>query len=116
MINEARQRPPKPRIPQVPDEAVDECEQSHHAAQGEKQNGGDMFDDHGLMSLVCRHDILLFFANMDSPGEQQKYAIALIVWLYSLIPPEATVVVLYDIACVLTHSIELVSLFLQYSA
>jgi hypothetical protein len=60
------------------------------------------------MSLICRHDIPLFFANIDTPGEQQKYAVALILWFYSLIPPTATATILYDVGCVLDRSIELV--------
>ncbi|RDB16155.1 hypothetical protein Hypma_003347 [Hypsizygus marmoreus] len=65
--------------PQVPHEAVDECQSSYTAG-----NGGNMktnmekFDDSGVMALVCRHDIPLFMANIDSPGQQQKYAVALI--------------------------------------
>ncbi|KAG1755309.1 hypothetical protein EDD22DRAFT_981585 [Suillus occidentalis] len=57
------------------------------------------------MALICCHDIPLFFANIDSPGEQQKYSVALIEHLFSLLPPQATVVMLYDVGCVLTRSI-----------
>lgn len=46
----------------------------------------DKFDDRGIMALVCRHDIPLFFANIDTPGEQQKYGVALLEHLFSLIP------------------------------
>ena len=60
------------------------------------------------MALVCRHDIPLFLANIDTPGEQQKYSVALIEHLFSLLPPKATVAVLYDVACVLDHSLHLV--------
>jgi hypothetical protein len=70
----------------------------------------DQFDDTGLMSLVCRHDIPLFFANMDTPGEQQKYAVALLEHFFSLIPPQSTVADLYDVGCVLDRSMNLVSL------
>lgn len=69
------------------------------------------FDDTGLMVIICRHDIPLFFANIDSPEEQQKYSIALLAHLFSLLPPEATVVGLYDVGCVLDRSISLVSTF-----
>ena len=50
-----------------------------------------------------------FFANIDTPGEQQKYAVALLEHLFSLIPTCATVVSLYDIGCVLDRSLHLVS-------
>ena len=103
------------RRPKVPDEAIDGCEKSHYAAKDEHK-ATDYFDDQGIMSLVCRHDIPLFFANVDTPGEEQKYAVALIQHLFSLLPPEVTVVVLYDIGCVLDRSLELVwSLQISYS-
>ncbi|KAG2115165.1 uncharacterized protein F5147DRAFT_743657 [Suillus discolor] len=57
------------------------------------------------MALICRHDILLFFANIDLPGEQQKYAIALIEHLFTLLLQEATVIALYDVGCVLSRSL-----------
>ncbi|KAG1748024.1 hypothetical protein EDD22DRAFT_981887 [Suillus occidentalis] len=53
-------QPVRSHIPLVPDEAVD-------------QLAMDRFDDTGIMALICHHDIPLFFANIDSPGEQQKY-------------------------------------------
>ena len=61
----------KPKLkfvcPKVPDTAVDACEKSHYAAQ-DNQARLDKFDDQGVMSLVCRHDIPLFFANIDTRG------------------------------------------------
>ena len=109
MIFKARKKPPKSRNPKVPDAAVDECERSHDAADGDKKKSHHgRYDDMGWMSLVCRHDIPLFFANIDTPGEQQKYAIALIMWFFSRIPPSATVTVLYDIGCVLDRSLQMV--------
>ena len=84
---------------------------SHEAADGRKvTTSGEQFDDRELMFIVCRHDIALFFANIDSPGEQQKYAVALVEHLYSFLPNIATVVILYNVGCVLHRSIQLVSL------
>ncbi|KAG5335779.1 hypothetical protein C0989_000367, partial [Termitomyces sp. Mn162] len=65
----------------------------------------DKFDDGGLMALVCRNDIPIFLANIDIPGEQQKYAVAMIEYLFSLLPLSATVSVLYDVGCVLDRSL-----------
>lgn len=94
----------------VPDEAIDQCEHSYEAADGKKQKAAmDSFDDTGVMALICRHDIPLFFANIDSPGEQQKYAVALIEHLFTLLPQEATVITLYDVGCVLSRSLSQVS-------
>ncbi|PSR97574.1 hypothetical protein PHLCEN_2v4281 [Hermanssonia centrifuga] len=108
-IEQMRRKPAKPNyIPKVPDSAVDACEHGHEAANGNNVKTADgRFDDAGLMALICRHDIPLFLTNVDTPGEQQKYAIALIQHLFTLIPVEATVKALYDIGCVLDRSMNL---------
>ncbi|KAJ2914613.1 hypothetical protein MD484_g5799, partial [Candolleomyces efflorescens] len=107
-IEEARKRPAKSRQPQVPDEAIDACQDSHEAGSGSNvKTSLEHFDDGGVMALVCRHDIPLFLANIDTPGEQQKYAFALIKHLFARIPPTATVKVLYDVGCVVDRSREL---------
>jgi hypothetical protein len=109
-LEQARNAKPKSYERQVPDEAIDECEDAHEATNGSKdKKKWDQFDDTGLMTLVCRHDIPLFFANIDTPGEQQKYAVALLEHLYSLLPPQASVTALYDVGCVLDRSMNLVS-------
>lgn len=110
-IERVRKQPrPNPKPARVPPEAVNECQKAHEAADEKKEKtSGDKFDDTGLMALVCRHDIVLFLANVDTPGEQQKYAVALIEHLFSLIPQNATVGVLYDIGCVVQQSIDNVS-------
>jgi len=109
-IEKQQKTPPKARKGLVPDEAIDSCESSYEATDGKKQKASlDNFDDTGLMALICRHDIPLFFANIDTPGEQQKYAVALLGHLFMLLPSQATVVGLYDVGCVLERSISLVS-------
>ncbi|KAI0059012.1 hypothetical protein BV25DRAFT_1809822 [Artomyces pyxidatus] len=101
-----RPRPSPKRNIAVPQEAIDECEKSYQAADGNKAKANsDIFDDTGLCSINCRHDIPLFVANLDTPGEQQKYAFSLIKKLFSLLPSNATVVVLYDIGCVVDSSL-----------
>ncbi|KAG1845046.1 hypothetical protein C8R48DRAFT_780054 [Suillus tomentosus] len=90
----------------IPNEAIDQCESSYEAADGKKQKAAmDSFDDTGLMALICRHNIPLFFANIDTPGEQQKYAVALLEHLFSLLPTNTTVIALYDVSCVLSRSL-----------
>ncbi|EDQ99767.1 uncharacterized protein LACBIDRAFT_315251 [Laccaria bicolor S238N-H82] len=69
----------------------------------------DHYDDGGVMALVCHHDAPLFLATINTPGEQQKYAVSLIEHLFSLLPPTATVTILYDVACVLDRSLNFVS-------
>ncbi|EEB99202.1 hypothetical protein MPER_01166, partial [Moniliophthora perniciosa FA553] len=111
-ISEARKKPPKKRKTEVPDEVVDACQHSYQAAKGDEKSGTlKIFDENGLMALVCRHDIPIFFASIDTPGEQQKYAVALIEKLFSMIPKHATVLGLYDIACVVDRSRELYDIF-----
>ncbi|KAG2008006.1 hypothetical protein CC2G_013483 [Coprinopsis cinerea AmutBmut pab1-1] len=106
-IDLVRDNQPKARDPKVPDEAVDECEDGHIAGKGTNvKTSTQMYDDTGTMALVCRHDVPLFLANIDTPGEQQKYGVALVKKLYSLLPKDATVDVFYDVACVLDRSLE----------
>lgn len=87
-IENMHKRLPKACWPVVPDEAVDECKSSHTFGSGSNSKTNmDKFDDGGLMALVCCHDIPLFLANINMPGEQQKYVVTLIEHLYSLLPP-----------------------------
>ncbi|KAH7905365.1 hypothetical protein BJ138DRAFT_1138299 [Hygrophoropsis aurantiaca] len=105
-IERERKKSPKVYKSPVPDEAIDHCENAYEAADGKKQKAAmDSFDDTGLMCIICRHDIPLFFANIDTPGEQQKFAIALLEHVFSLLPLQATVIALYDVGCVLARSV-----------
>ncbi|KAK0187527.1 hypothetical protein F5146DRAFT_933977 [Armillaria mellea] len=98
--------------PKIPDIAVDEDEKSFEAADEKKEKTqGGRYDDRGLAALVCRHDIPLFLANVDTPGEQQKYAVALIEHLASHLPATASIAVLYDIGCVMDRSMNLYDIF-----
>lgn len=91
----------------VPAHAVRACKESHEAGSGSNvKTYMEQFDDAGLMAAVCRHDIPLFVCNIDTPGEQQKYAVALIQHILSLVPQDATLTVLYDVGCVLDRSRE----------
>ncbi|KAL0563073.1 hypothetical protein V5O48_019003 [Marasmius crinis-equi] len=109
-IEKERKRPPKPHEPVIPDHVVDADHDSFNAAKGDKEKTtSKRFDENGVMALVCRHDIPLFAASIDTPGEQQKYAVALLEDFFSQIPPQATVTTLYDIGCVLDRSLRMVS-------
>ena len=110
-IERARQKPSRVYNTKFPDAAIDECKDSHKAANSRKEKtSGEQFDDRGLMAIVCCHNIALFFANIDSPSKQQKYAVALTEHLYSFLLEITTVVLLYNIGCVLDRSLQLVSL------
>ena len=89
----------------VPDGAIAECEESHRAM---KTKGGsksasneDTFRSKGLMATVCRHDIPLFLCDMQTPGEQQHYSIAMLTALSRQLPPNASIGLMYDVGCVL---------------
>lgn len=109
-IDDLRRKGPRKYSPKIPDVVVEEDEKSFEAAgENNEKAGGKQHDNKGLAALVCRHDNPIFFANVDTPGEQQKYAVALIIRFFQLIPEDATVVLIYDIGCVLDRSNEMVS-------
>ncbi|EJD38117.1 hypothetical protein AURDEDRAFT_33125, partial [Auricularia subglabra TFB-10046 SS5] len=99
--DEARKRPARSYNSVVPPSAVKACESSHTAADGSRvKAGGDKHDDRGLMALVCRHDVPLFICNIDTPGEQLKYGLAMVIWASLHLPDDASILALYDIGCV----------------
>ncbi|EAU87769.2 hypothetical protein CC1G_11047 [Coprinopsis cinerea okayama7 len=105
---EARTQPKRRVTSKVPKEAVKACQKSHQAGSGSNvKTSLERFDAGGLMAVVCRHDIPLFLANIDTAGEQQKFAVALIEKVLSHMPAHANLVVLYDVGCVLDRSIQL---------
>ena len=115
-IAKARKKPVKSYQQIVPDEAIDECESSYEAADGKKEKAAtEAFDDTGLMALICRHDIPLFFANIDTTGEQQKFPLALIDHLFSLLPSQVTVVMLYNVGCILAQTLSKVGMSMRHS-
>jgi hypothetical protein len=90
----------------VPNSVLDECERTFIAAQETVvKTSTNSYADTGMMALLCRHDRVLWMANMTSPGERQYYALALIRRLFSHIPDDWTVGVLYDIACQIHRSL-----------
>lgn len=69
-----------------------------------------IFPDTGLMAAVCRHERIIFVANLQDAGEKQYNALALLQQLFLELPPTWKVGVLYDIGCQLHHSIVKVSI------
>ncbi|KAH7092859.1 hypothetical protein BKA62DRAFT_745289 [Auriculariales sp. MPI-PUGE-AT-0066] len=107
--NIAAKRKPRTYAGIVPDVVIDECENSHTAADGKKGKATKTsHDDKGVMAFVCRHDIPWFACNIDTPGEQQKYALSLILVVMLHLPESATMALLYDIGCVTSRVIQLV--------
>lgn len=98
---DAGKRPPRQYKSEVAEAVLKQCANSHTAGDGSREKTtGDAFDDKGLMVLVCRHDIPLYICNIDTPGEQQMYFIALLIWLLLHLPDTATLDTFYDINCV----------------
>ncbi|KAL0569924.1 hypothetical protein V5O48_012042 [Marasmius crinis-equi] len=84
----------------VPRSALNGCEASFTAADERRtKSSTQFFDSTALMALMCRHDHVLWLANMTSAGEKQHYVLSLIETLYKHLPPDFRVGVLYDIAC-----------------
>ncbi|KAH6909713.1 hypothetical protein BKA70DRAFT_1425430 [Coprinopsis sp. MPI-PUGE-AT-0042] len=89
----------------VPNSVLSGCHDSFTAADEKRRKASTThFADTGLMALQCRHDTVLWMVNMTTPGERQFYAIALLLKLFSHLPENAHVGLLYDIACQLEQS------------
>ncbi|KAJ7206085.1 hypothetical protein GGX14DRAFT_551559 [Mycena pura] len=93
--------------PAVTREAVDGCEQ-HWEAANEKKRKADpkYYDASGIFVMTCRHAQTLFICNIDTPGEQHHYIIALVEEVASLLPPQATIWQAYDIGCVTDQTLK----------
>ena len=78
-IKKQCKKPPWAYQKLIPDEAIDSCKTSYEAADGSKKKAAmDNFNNTDVMVLICHHNIPLFFVNINNPGEQQKYTLALI--------------------------------------
>jgi hypothetical protein len=86
------------------------------AGEQNKKAKASVFEDTGLMALVCRHDRPLFLVNIKDAGERQYNAIALVKRLFKELPPKWRVGLLYDIGCQIHRSIVKVSLQPQLQA
>lgn len=90
---------------QVPNSVLDSCGESFVAADEKREKAStSYFSDTGLMALLCRHDRVLWVANMTTAGERQYYALALLLKLFQNLPSDVTVGFLYDIGCQLHRS------------
>lgn len=89
----------------VPNSVLDGCQESFTAADEKREKAStQFFKDTGIMAMLCRHDRVLFLANMTSGGEKQYYALALIKELFDNLPSDFTVGLLYDISCIIHRS------------
>ena len=89
----------------VPSSVLDGCGSTFIAADEKREKASTkLFADTGLMALLCRHDRVLWLANVEESGEKQHYALALMEQLFKHLPPFVTVGLLYDINCQLHRS------------
>ncbi|KAF7337089.1 ULP-PROTEASE domain-containing protein [Mycena venus] len=59
----------------------------------------------GIFLMTCRHGQIIFFCNIYTPGEQQRYIVASLEELARHLPSQATILQAYDIGCVIDHSL-----------
>ncbi|KAG6912973.1 hypothetical protein DXG01_010701, partial [Tephrocybe rancida] len=89
----------------VPNSVLDGCESGFTATDERRAKAStQFFDNTALMALLCRHDIVLFLANMHSAGEKQHYVISLIETLFQHLPLKCHLGILYDIGCQVERS------------
>ncbi|KIJ43790.1 hypothetical protein M422DRAFT_169299, partial [Sphaerobolus stellatus SS14] len=98
----------------VSDDILEECMKSFIAAREEVSKASLIYIDTGLVALLCRHDRVLWIANMTTPGEKQFYAFALLKKLMDNLPADWTVGLLYDIACQIERSMRKHSILHEY--
>ncbi|KAJ6553265.1 hypothetical protein B0H19DRAFT_1377852 [Mycena capillaripes] len=107
-ITQARDNPRTNVRPPIPQDAIDGCEATFEAANEKAQRGDPKrYDATGIFLMTCRHGQILFFCNIYTPGEQQRYIVASLVELARQLPPQATILQAYDIGCVVAHSLDL---------
>lgn len=84
----------------APNSALDGCHKNFTAADGERTKASTAYyADTGIMAILCRHDLVLFWVNMTHAGERQFYALALMDELMKHLPWWWKVGILYDIGC-----------------
>ncbi|KAF7372471.1 hypothetical protein MVEN_00108700 [Mycena venus] len=91
-INNTRKRPANKAKPFMPQE---------------RKANLKRYDASGVFVMTCHHGQVIFLCNVDTPGEQQQYIIAMLEEVFSMLPPHATVLQAYDVGCVTDHSLNL---------
>jgi hypothetical protein len=92
----------------IPKRVLDTCESSYKASQEKLKQDESVYAVKGIMALVCSHDIPLLLCNVKGFGEPRYLAVALLRKLATMLPPQATLGVMYDIACQLDRTIGVV--------
>jgi hypothetical protein len=90
----------------LPRLVLDTCKTTFEAADSRRQKASmNFFDDTGSMAILCRHDHILFVANMKLAGKKQHYTLALIKVLLEELPSTVLLGIIYDIGCQTHRSI-----------
>lgn len=91
----------------IPNKVLDDCESSYRAAQEKMKNIDESaYAEKGIMAMVCVHDIPIFLTDIETFGEPRYLAVALLRKLNGMVPPQATIGVMYDIGDQLDRTIE----------
>ncbi|KAK7053896.1 hypothetical protein R3P38DRAFT_3305315 [Favolaschia claudopus] len=107
-IDVARKNPKANPKSLIAKEVVELCEESWQAANEKKRKANpERYDANGIFVMTCRHGQVIFLCNIDTPGEQQRYIVAMVQELFIMLPPKATLMQAYDVACVTDHSLDL---------
>jgi hypothetical protein len=97
----------------LPEHIYSRCKKRFFAADEDYKKGEtSIFSDTGLMAMICRHDRILFVANLRDSGEKRYYALALLKRLFQELPNSWMAGVLYDIGCQLHRTITKVGFFI----
>ncbi|EJU02887.1 hypothetical protein DACRYDRAFT_50938, partial [Dacryopinax primogenitus] len=76
------------------------CKASFKAANPEQRwQNSSQYCVHGIVAIVCCHDIPLYLTNLIDTGEKHFYTVTLMQKVMDQLPAAATVSVLYNIAC-----------------
>ncbi|KAJ7922225.1 hypothetical protein B0H13DRAFT_2411706 [Mycena leptocephala] len=111
-LKEAKERPAAKTKPSVPQEVIDACQDSWDVADENKRKADPKrYDATGIFVMTCRHGQPIFLCNVDTPGEQQRYIVAMLEEVAGLLPSHATILQAYDVGCVTDHSLNLHPIF-----
>ncbi|KAJ7828174.1 hypothetical protein B0H13DRAFT_2437996 [Mycena leptocephala] len=96
-LDAARKRPAAKAKPAMPQEVIDACQESWDAANEKKRKADpEHYDASGIFVMTCRHGQVIFLCNIDTPGKQQRYIIAMLEEAAELLPSHATMLQAYD--------------------
>ncbi|KAA1106265.1 hypothetical protein PGT21_032211 [Puccinia graminis f. sp. tritici] len=101
------------RTHKIPKKA-DKCADSHKAGNDSRnETTWKACDDTGVMGSCCRHDSVVFLANIHGTGENRALPLAILKRILAIVGPERPVGVLYDLGCSLDKFVNLRNIFAE---